>query len=274
MIEAYIFSRNRAAQLDLLLRSIRDNFKEIHKIYITTEYSVEHKESLEIVKKQDYGLELLFIDKTEETFREVFLGILNNIKTEYVVGFCDDVVAIRGMGISSILNTFTDNILSISLRTSEALTVKYADGLPMKQPDFLSTNPYLIWDWTRAVPRCDWNCPISVCSHVYKTSFYKKIVTAVPFSNPNALESALSRNKEGYGKPLMSSFPLTKVLNISVNKVQEVNKNRAGSSVPVGVDFLLNKFMDGFVIDEAPLYNYKNNCVFVELPFKFKRRSK
>ena len=86
MISALIFSKNRALQLDLLLNSIKKNFKqcsEISVLYTTTD---KHKKSYEILQKEHGGIK--FVEQKD--FYNDICDITKNFKNQSVVMFTDD----------------------------------------------------------------------------------------------------------------------------------------------------------------------------------------
>lgn len=269
-IEAYIFSCNRGMQLDFLLRSIRDNFNNINKIHIFYEYDKEFLNGLEKVQSKKYGIPIKYYKKTKETFENIFKHTINTIKTKYITGFCDDDFVVRSDSIEIMLNNYSGQVVSISLRKSKNSTVEYHDSISPKQPIFEKTKPYLLWNWKQISQKNNWYFACVVGGCVYKTEIFKEFLNQTSsFSSPSSLEGRMYHASCFQKYPLAIAPLRTKVLNISVNRVQNEVQNRFSSEYYQSIKFLNDKFMDGFIISSKNLYNYNNNCAFIEVPFEF-----
>ena len=81
-----------------------------------------------------------------------------------------------------------------------------------------------MWQW-RGAPG-DWAYPMSLDGHIFRTEDVLPLIQAERFDNPNLLETRLA--KHPIDKPLMTCLDEHVVVNIPLNRVQNVYHNRCG----------------------------------------------
>ena len=142
--------------------------------------------------------------------------------------------------------------------------------MKVAKPHFIQSHPFLKWDWMQTSKKMtDWSYPYAAGGYIYKTEFFKKFVSRLSFDTPNRLEGNMYHERFKQNRPIMLSLNKTKILNISVNRVQEKIKNQYGTKYPQSESSLNQMILDGKIISTKNIYNYLNTCIFEEIKFKF-----
>jgi len=269
MINIIIFSKDRAAQLDLLLRSLRHCFKEyktckIHVLYDASEDDY-YKGYLRLLENKDLCKNTEFIsDKLYGSFRESLLKILN-LKNELTMFLVDDIIFKSSFSLSDPEITFVKNneeIIAHSLRLWNGINHCYATNKPNSIPTFVKK---CIWNWVSS--EGDWGYPMSVDGNIYRTKFISEKINKINFKNPNQLEANLAATADRTKQYMSCYVQESKLLNIPANIVQTTFSNRHGNIIDVKE--LNNKFLSGNELSFQHMLNYTNNTVHVEIPFKW-----
>lgn len=184
MINLIIFSKNRAMQLDALLRSIKlrcNVFNSIHVVW-TADEGFERSYTLMIPKHNVTWIK-------ETNFKEDTMRAMTD--AVFTCFMCDDNIIMHEF---NGLPDNWDDLLCHSLRM---------EGEP--------------WKWRE----CGGNegYPFSVDGHIYKTKLIKPLINNLMFINPNKLESQL-QHKQSYPDLMSGQFILT---SISLNRVSSTS---------------------------------------------------
>jgi hypothetical protein len=243
-----IFSKNRAAQLDILLRGMREHCSgvvpDVHILYRTTSPAFE----CGYAKLREKRILPEIQWHRERMFKADLISILEGFPEKGpVMLLVDDVVFHRPCALDQLLQAFTKRHLFISLRCSRT----YGTHVPR----FIALTPFLEWRWTFRKPRRTvWNYPFSVDGNIFHAGIVKALAKKLDFKAPNSLEGALHAAKRSlmlWGKS-RALGPLQPVLyNNPLNKVQAEGETFHGDQVP---EMLNEKYCAGFVIDTVPLY--------------------
>lgn len=263
-IDTLIFSKDRACQLDLLLRSIKDNFKELENINIIYKYSNdEFKKGYDkIIKKFNY---INWIK--ENDFYIDVKKTIQDFNSEYFLGLVDDDVVIRKPDLNLILPKFTKDIVCVSLRLNKNINYCYSQNTNINLPEFVESKKFLKWRWTILPHYGDFGYPSCINSHIYKLDWFKNLLEDFSFTYPNELEVQLDKNRD-HQKPYMISYLKTIVLNIP-NNVSQKLKSRAGNNKIFTLDALNHAYINGYVINTNNLYEYNNISAHEEVPYNF-----
>jgi len=273
-LDVLIWSKDRACQLDLLLRSIKDNFLNYNKIFVRYDYSTpEFQKGYEKVMKKDYKLPIEYIKK--ESFEKDTKEIINNkFTTTHILNLCDDDIFIRLTNVTSIIKKLDKNTCAISLRMSKDITYCYGTQKPCSLPQFKPCAKFLKWEWAKSDPATDWGYPSAVNIHIYKTDWFRKAIKNLSFDTPNKLEYLFNTNRTLFKSDIVS-FQKTHILNIPVNQVQTLcPTNPFGKKYAYTKEELNKKWLEGKVIDTSNIYNYNNKGVNEEIELRFIGESK
>jgi len=269
MLNIIIFSKDRAAQLDLLLRSFKSSLRESDSLKINVCYNFSNelfqKSYLQLSSQQENMNSVEFIsDNLYGSFKQSLIKSLN-INNKLTMFLVDDIVFKSEWSLNDNEIQFVKNnneIIAHSLRLWNGIDHCYATNNPNSIPKFVKG---CIWNWTAAAG--DWNYPMSVDGNIYRTDFIFEKINQINFKNPNQLEAGLAATADRT-KQYMSCYAKgSKLLNIPANIVQDVYANRHGNIL--SAEELNNNFLSGKRLSYEHIINYSNNTVHVELPLKW-----
>jgi hypothetical protein len=237
-----IFSKNRACQLELLLRSLH------YPATILYLHSPEYKNSYDIVTSM-YDQEFVYQDEFKDQLIDIIRG------NEYVLFLTDDDVMV---GDIDEFNGFDNDTVSLSI----ALKPKYGNKWEWKK--YRSSRGY--------VSRL-YGYPMSVDSCIFKVGDILPIIEDNTIKTPNYLEMFLNSNIPD--KPYMMCLDSTRVLNNALNQVQsDFPYFTSGSRAKVPIEELDERFLRGdrlslsymidlsesalcYRVEESPVYENK-----------------
>jgi hypothetical protein len=251
MINILLWSKDRAAQLDLTLQSYKKYFKDWDKQTLNILYkcsSDDFIKSYDILMK--YHPEFNWVnekDLVKQTKELIF-----NTDHLYVSFIVDDDVFIDYFSTSDYeFKEFTTNndIACLSCRLAPYINYCYTAGMPQPAPDIKDG----IWEWCNKP--YDWGYPASLSAfHVFRkqdVSFLKDI----NFRGVNTFEaqfdSMFSRNRTK-----MICYNQAKCICATNNRVQMENANKNENSHDIYVlnnAFLLGKRLSTNVNDKATI---------------------
>jgi hypothetical protein len=255
-----IFSRDRACQLELFLRSMKKYFKQWDKYQINVLYTYSNEEF-----KKGYDItfekhpEIRYIKET--SFKEDTLRLVDKTK-EYTIFFVDDNVFKEPLDIDDRkIRVFKTNegICCVSLRLHPNLTYCYPARVAMFKPAMTEDN---VFDW-RGKPG-DYGYPMSLDGHLFRTNDIFIILEKLNYNNPNSLESNLAANP--INRPFMIMFDKSVILNIPVNKVQNFNNNIHGN---ISAEYLNKEYLSGKILSIKNIDGFKNISCHQEIPLLF-----
>ena len=264
MINCLIFSRDRACQLDLLLRSIRDNFKDIRTVHVIWKYTeTKYWKGYQKLFKECDKPELVRIQERPD-FRETVMDIVKLFDKPYTIIFADDDVVIQPVNLD-ILRHYKDEVNAITLRMGKHITYCYAKDIYMTLPPFVEQDGYMLWNWRLYPGHLDWGYPMSMAGNIWRTEPLKELWNKIPFDAPNWIEGHMVMHRPT-DKPFTVSFKEQHVYNVANNLVQTVCKNRHSGKYPI--EELNRKFLDGYRISTETLYGKTFNSTNGEAEYK------
>ena len=250
-----IFSKNRACQLDLLLRSLRFLVKH-NNLRVLYTCDPKYAEAYDKVWKLHPDVEFII----EKDFKR---QVIDSITSEYVLFLVDDDVMIGSFDEDCpefIKFQENEEIICLNLRMAQSYDYDFLKDKQVPIPKFDDG----MWEWKNY--RHDWGYPMSASSHIFRQKDILPILETIEFgSNPIILERSM-RGK--LNKPLMIGFEKAKFVNILVNRVAS-NVQRSGKFIPAS--YLNDKFMAGFIIDLPPIIEEakKTRSCFMSVDFKW-----
>ena len=272
MISALVFSKNRALQLDLLLNSIKKNFKqcsEVSVLYTTTD---KHKKSYEILQKEHGDIKFV----KQGSFYSDICDITKNFKNKSVVMFTDDDIVYRDTNIHpDFLQQIQNyNFACFSLRLGPNITKRQVGTVFVdeKSPLFGVYYDSLMWNRTEFLPFHYFGYPLSVDGHIFAKNKLVDFFAYIEHSDkkynyletPNKLETLLQRFFFEVG-PIMICNRHSSVVNSPNNRVQEEYQNRAGDKYSYCEDHLMEIYMQGTRIKLESLDFSHVNCPHTEI---------
>jgi len=247
MINTLIFSKDRALQLDLLLKSIEENSKDIFNINVLYKSSEDNfKEGYEIIKEKHPNVNFI---KEKEKFKEQTLEIINNSELELFTFLTDDSLFFNKVDEQEIINSFKEdkNNLCFSLRLGKNTTFCYVVNSDNKlHGEEKVGDKSMKWDWQKHF--LDYHFPFSINGHVYNKKEIYKLIKKIQFTGPNELEEGL-QIFNSYPKNIMSSYEQSVLVNTPLNIVQDYCFNKFGETHSYTPNELNNYLISGNTID-------------------------
>lgn len=240
MINAIIFSKDRASQLTLLLESIERYATDKFVISVLYKSSTsEFRDGYELSKSLFPNIRWV----EESNFKQDTLSLLSS-DLEHTCFFTDDDVFYSNIG--EVESHLSDDVFCFSFRLGENVTHCYTMNSPNKlfQPEI--NGEFMKWDWTKHY--LDFGYPLSLDGHVFKTKDIKKLVNKTIFNNPNTLEGNLQMF-EDFPKQFMVSYKQSRLVGIPNNRVNDSHPNLNGQKFGISAKELNDKFLSGKKID-------------------------
>lgn len=266
VLSVVIFSKDRAAQLDLCLKSIYKNmegFLDKLKIYIVyTASSHEFETAYTNLSGEWNSLPSIYFmpEKKYKGFKKTLEYCMNHWE-EYVLFFTDDDIVYRKFehDFSIFCDAFgkNENLFCISLRlgTNTFVQDQYINSMCLIPDEvIISENTVKIWNWkTQSMGEHETNFgyPFSVDGHMFKSKNAKWIIKNTEYYNPNTLEAKAHRTHvmdTEYAENLsdeMACFKNSYVINTPLNRVQDTFTNSAGIFFEETQESLNNRFLKG-----------------------------
>jgi hypothetical protein len=284
MLNTIIFSKDRACQLEALLRSWKENVRGVGntgRTYVlwkasTPEFELGYQKLISL-----YPCSKQFNFIKEESFSEQVCELLEtcNRSTDLVMFLVDDIIFKEPWWLDQELETLLledKELFCLSLRLSQHINYCYPTSSSVKIPEdyTLIGNEHLYGSlakvsWKQADG--DWGYPMSLDGHVFRAGFIIPIVFKLRkyFNNPNSLESVLAetcnRGVFDYRSKMLCYHFNSKIINIPANRVQTTCLNKHNNNLTVEE---LNKlFLElNQVIDIDKFHKIKNNSPHMNLP--------
>lgn len=251
MTEILIFSRDRACQLDALLRSLYANLMPVLPepplpmvLWKASddEYGAAYETCIDAHRKR--------IDFFEE---DDFFADVDLLLPEHghVCFFTDDdVLHIPASIRTAEVLLEKDDVIAFSLRLGANTTRCYPLDRDQTIPSpVLSGVGTMEWQWAQA--ECDFGYPLSLDGHVMRASDVRDLLGDAPFANPNELEQrlAIGAGRLASRRPLLASYQVSVLTGIPANRVNQTHPNRFGIEHGVSARELNERYRGGERID-------------------------
>jgi hypothetical protein len=254
-VDLLIFSKNRPAQLDLLLRSINENASGINVVsvlYTTTshELAAGYEKVIELHPTAKFYQEKSFMIDVKDW--------LTSSKQRSVMMLVDDIVFRDRVDFSVMDESLHANpgILCYSPRLG--LNLDYCYTLDKKQPvpNGNVVSGMFVWQWMTG--ESDWSYVFSVDGHLFRRNELESWVSHLAFNNPNTLEAEMQKIAWSFDIPKLAVCHVTsRLFNIPANRVQDVFENRSGD---VSIVEINEKFKAGSRLSLGSLKAMNSAC--------------
>lgn len=246
-IDILIPSKNRPAQLDLLLRSIKKYFHNVGRIFIIIKATKPDFVKGYRVKDyyEDYDMNILPIH--EDEFAREYKSVLMSMTSKYYLGISDDCVFIDDCNIPDGFELENDEI-ALSLRLSNRNTYCQPGQFDMIPPEFTEvyrpSENIIIWEWAKT-GRGDYQYTASPDSQVYNRNYFIQQVQKSGMKSLRDLEIFMDNNRPT-DKPYMLSFKDCKLVSIAANTVWEADWTLP--NMGVSTESMNEKWLAGYQI--------------------------
>jgi hypothetical protein len=237
-VAVVIFSKNRAAQLDLLLRSWSALVPEWHDFAVSVLYKSTEPEfdaGYEVVK-QAYPSVYFQPEDASRSFKGHILALIEREERELFHFLADELVFIRGFSTTDEpfqLFRRRRDIAAVALRMSPRITYSQPLGMATPPPPLRGH----VWTWkprpiwmervTRLVgvhsARGDWRLQLNVDGNVFRYADFRAHFRSLPeIKNLNYLETMLLTHP--MPEPFLVSYPESRLINLALNRVDSESK--------------------------------------------------
>jgi len=224
-MDVLIFSKDRAPQLDLLLRSMDESFQvRDRKVRVLFRFTSPEMERAywSVFKDWEWAEPV----KEVRVFQEHVGNIVREFEGSSCLFLCDDNVFIEPVEseeFERVMGKFRSDARfhSLSLRMSPDTDFCYPAKREMLVPRFADDpDGDLVWNWRTVVDQhtC-WGYPMAVNTHVYRTSDIVPRILSGKFHSVNSLEAMLNRNRM-FHRDHMLGFRSRKVFDVCNNYVR------------------------------------------------------
>jgi len=269
----FVFSRNRACQLDALLSSLKENWRcsdpALERLVVTWRadsdamiraYTICAFEHPEVVFQWRCDLRL-----------ETLAAITADDLTCF---FCDDAILYQPVS-DEVTEWIRRDPALISFSARLGLNTLYCHPMDRWQSpprDITVEAETISWDWRNA--EGDFGYALSIDAHVMRSADLSRIVGDAAFGNPNHFEDALAAGRVVLAKdrPRLASYSSSRYVNIPSNRVNETHPNRTGTLHAYSPDELNERYLAGERIDWQAMDYSGVNAAHCELPYVFKRK--
>lgn len=242
MINLIIWSKDRACQLDLLLRSIELNANVFDVKVIYKASDLKYKEAYtKLFKEHTNVLSIPEKDFMGDTVNAVVPT--SKLVSEHTAFSTDDMV----------FHSKCPNVFPLPSQENEVFSFRLGYNTLIQNCHTGETQTPLCYAETEDENILHW-CPkdypslsnyaypLALDTHVFKTSYLQKLLSQIgPFKNSNELESKMQSCV--YDIDFMSSFTKSVAVNIPCNNMSTVT--RAGESFSYSLEWLNDEFLSG-----------------------------
>lgn len=273
MITLIIFSKNRPLQLDLCIKSIKQNFKLCNKIIVIYKADEEYESSYQTLK-QDYQ-DIDFWNQIN--FLTDINCAISCSENEYISFFTDDCFCYKNIELIDIdLNEIMqrEEITCFSLRLGLNINSRNHDNKSFDDKPIIiyEYKDYIIIPKTAHLYGSYWSYSLSVDGHIFRKKDMSKMVNELihikPLyswnETPNDFESNLQRFWT-ITPNFIAAEKISSVVNSPNNRVQNNCDNRNGDKYKYTSEDLLNIFLSNKRIDLSKINIENINCPHTEL---------
>lgn len=265
MIHLIVWSKDRAAQLHLLLESIERNIPDTFiTSVIYTASTPEHKKGYDILQSEfdENRVGLIF----ENDLHDHTMSLVSDPAFDYISFCTDDTVFYRNHG------PFDESLLDDSIAT---FSLRY--GLNTVMQDFHTgryqppLNLYedegdtIRWVFSHYHPLNNYGFPLALDAHIYNREMMYNLMKYLPFTNTNQLESNLFPKRFEIPQNIRS-FKQSLAVNIPTNSISGVT--RAGEIHSYTTEELNVPYLDGRRIDLDKIMLHSIEGCHQELPLE------
>ncbi len=197
MVNVIIFTKDRDCQLNLLVQSM-DKF----------------------LNGNQY--ENIIIQETGKDFELATKRAINS-DCEYTMFLPDDCMFTREVDFDDIECFLHGDVICLSLRLGENIKYDIPLGLHLEIPKLMCQfqNGVALFEWKGQAGY--WGYPMSIDGHIFRTKEISEVINKLSFTNPNELETRLSRNPINHD--YMAAHYTSCLINLVLNRVQTTHLN-------------------------------------------------
>lgn len=257
MITSIIFSKNRPLQLDLTIKSIKQNFPDCSQIIVLHNNDTEFTEAHSILCSEHKDVESW--EQSYSIYKDIYAAISES-RNKYISFFTDDCICYSPIPRYDYDNLFEGEygeiVSCFSLRMGLNIEERHHAGNVAEDKVLKyyhnEDDDYIMWSRTLHSFGNYWSYSLSVDGHIFRQKDILEMVDELCYlekryewdQTPNQFEGALQRFW-GITQNAMVAFPKSKVVNSPNNRVQDTHENMSGELYSYDDKLLLGKYMSG-----------------------------
>jgi hypothetical protein len=240
VIDLIVWSRDRACQLDLLLRSIKEN-ADLFKVSVLYLSSDSHKESYEKLISEHTDINFVL----EKNFRTDTISLVESCNS-HVCFSTDDMVFYRKSPYNikmfeSFLPSY-NSVFSFRLGLNTTKQDIHKDTYQPALSNYSIINDNIIgWQTRYYHPLSNYGYPIALDTHIFPISSFLPIMKNCNWINSNTLEGSMQLS--AYRYEFMFSFKESLSVNVPVNNMS--NFTISGQKYNYSTEYLRDMYMSG-----------------------------
>lgn len=264
-IDLIVFSKNRPLQLYAFLESCEKYVTGTAMISVIYYAGDEYSGAYMHVHKRFPTVRFIrqSVENPYDDFKPLLYSLVKCSRAAYMLFAVDDIVVIDYIDLQKCAKLLKkQKAYGFYLRLGHDICECYTEELSVQQPPLhcVETGMY---SWDFGAGSGDWNYPHTVDMTLFRKKDVWHAVKYLDYDSPNTFEQAwadksvlLSKKTKG----LCSG--VSKIVNIPLNLVQEDFKNRHIKNCDV--QFLLEKFQQGFKLDILALHQFPHKAPHAE----------
>ena len=252
MIQPLIFSKDRPAQLDLLLRSIAVNGDGVFGQPTVLAKWSDHR--FQRGYEECLGEHSALFVPEYDFEAQVWRFLLGKPKKGFFVALCDDNVLYRHLGSFGtadglladpvVMLHADEDLLCFSLRLGLNTMNCYPHARQQNLPPMVPSGDTLTWRW------CDGDgdlaYPASLDGHIIRVDDVVGALDGRSFVNPNQMEDALVAGLRDSPRPLMASYFLSALVGTPINRTTQTHQtNRIADFPGCGLEEMNERYLGG-----------------------------
>lgn len=270
-VDLIIYSYDRPMQLYALLESIYHYMSGMGEIIVIYRVSHDRYDTGYNMVKNTFSATRYIRqgNEPEKDFQALMLNAVYHSPNPYVMFAVDDIIVKDVVDLTYCTHMLVrTGAYGFYLRLGHNIHYSYSNDRFEKIPNLVAVEGD-VYSWTLGDGECEWRYANTVDMTIYRKKEISRALHSLSYTNPNTFEghwSALAY-KIMHRKALC--FEYSKMVNIPLNLVQHVCKNRhMGVHTP---EELLELFGQGFRIAVHDFYKIQNNGPHIDYQPRFVR---
>jgi len=272
MIECFIPSKDRAAQLDLLLTSLSANAPNLFEVTVSYTYSnTEFARGYDLLRQRWPYVTFVY----EDNPAGIFYDWLNHTDGPLISFFADDCIFYRKTQITDndLYKLFTDpDLWTFTFRLGQNITIQdYCTNSSAERPSgFDIKGNILTWPYKQVRPDHSFGWPVGIDGYVWRKNQLQDLLAGEDFGNINWLEGLMLRKfREKPSNEWIVGCPLHSEVCVQQINVVHDRPHHTVRHFNVSLKELNDRFLAGETIDLSSMDFSGINCTHGEIPWSY-----
>jgi hypothetical protein len=274
MFDLLIFSKDRACQTDLLVRSVRKNIGEQCNMYLL--YKASNDDFMNGYQKLFERYDTImgkknwvdFVHQGSMDFQTATMNCINMLKGKNLAFAADDNVIYRKAP-DDVPEVQRGECFSLRLGFNTLMQDLYNNIYQPPLNHYMEDGNYLYWNAALYNPIYNYGYPMALDCHIYDRRQIHELMLRFDWKNTNQLEGGLTYYRDEC--LFMSSFTHSISFNIPCNNMSSVTQS--GKDFAYSTEDLNRKYLNNEVIDLEKIMDEKiigahQECQFFFKPFE------